>query len=111
MATLINERLDVFGWTQAQLAAAANMPESRLSRIMRGKKERGNTVAVAELDICQIALALKMSKEGRDNLRYAAWPELTYIDAALMSHESVIALNSRLADNGLPQLGINNPKE
>lgn len=111
MAKLINERLDLFGWTQADLATAANMPESSLSRIMRGKKEKGNTVAVTELDICQIALALKIGREGRDKLRYAAWPELILIDDALGSGEGVIALNSRLAENGLSPLGINNPKE
>lgn len=111
LAKLINEHLAVLGWTQKDLAAAANMPESRLSRIMQGKKEKGNTVAVTELDIGQIALALKIGKTGRDKLRYAAWPELAYIDDALGSGEGVIALNSRLAENGLSPLGINNPKE
>lgn len=111
LAKLINERLDVLGWNQADLAAAANMPESRLSRIMNGTRRKGNTAAVNEHDINQIALALKMGRTGRDKLRYAAWPELVYIDEALGSGEGVISLNSRLSDLGLPMLGTPNPKE
>ena len=87
------------------------MPDARLSRILQGKKERGNTVAITELDIGQIALALKMGRTGRDKLRYAAWPELSFIDDALGAGETVVGLNSTLAANGLSPLGIDNPKE
>lgn len=106
LAKLINERLNQLNMTQRELASAANMPEARLSRIMRGRKEKGNTVAVTEQDLAQIALGLKMGKTGWDKLRYAAWPELAYIDEAFRLGENVIALNSRLLENGLPPLGI-----
>ena len=106
LAKLINERLNQLNMTQKELAVAANMPEARLSRIMRGKKEKGNSVAVTEQDLAQIALGLEMGKAGWDKLRYAAWPELTYIDEAFRLGENVTDLNSRLLDNGLPPLGI-----
>ena len=106
LARLINERLDQLNMTQRDLAEAANMPEARLSRIMRGRREKGNSVAVTEQDLAQIALGLKIGKAGWDKLRYAAWPELTYIDEAFRLGENVIDLNGRLIDNGLPPLGI-----
>lgn len=111
LAKLINDRLAELHWTQRDLCEAANMPESRLSRIMRGRKGKGNTVSVNEFDLAQIAIALKIGKAGMDRLRYAAWPELTLIDQAFLSGESVIDLNSRLYENGFPMLGIDNPEE
>lgn len=106
LARLINERLDQLNMTQRDLAEAANMPEARLSRIMRGKKEKGNSVTVTELDLAQIALGLKIGKAGWDKLRYAAWPELTYIDEAFWLGECVVDLNGRLLEAGLSPLGI-----
>lgn len=111
LAKLINERLAELNWTQKDLAEAANMSEARLSRIMRGSKEKGNTVRVNEKDINQIALGLKMGKAGRDRLRYAAWPELLYIDEALDKGEGVISLNCRLYENGFQTLGLSEPEE
>ena len=111
LAELINERLAELNWTQKDLADAANMAESRLSRIMRGSKGKANTVNLNEKDINQIALGLKMGREGRDRLRYAAWPELVYIDEALDKGEGVISLNCRLYENGFQTLGLTVPEE
>lgn len=81
------------------------MPKGRMSRILYGKDEKGNTVSVNEHDINQLALALRLSRKERDELRYKAWPELEYIDRAIANGECIGVLNSYLAEAGLPTLG------
>ena len=111
LAELVNERRMQLGMTQKDVAIRANMSETRLNRILRGRRGRGNTVFVTEHDIDQLVLALKMGRAGRDKLRYAAWPELALIDEALDACESVVTLNIKLYENGLPTLGIGNPDD
>ena len=100
LARQIECDLKKLGMTQKDLAAASGLPESRVSRILRG----GN-VRLTEQDINQLALGLKKTVAERDGMRYLAWPELHYIDEALKRRESVVVLNCRLEEKGLPMLG------
>ena len=100
LARQIKCDLKKLGMTQKDLAAASGLPESRVSRILRG----GN-VRLTEQDINQLALGLKKTVAERDEMRYLAWPELHYIDETLKRGESVVALNCWLEENGLPMLG------
>ena len=100
LAKLIKDELEKCGMTQKDLAARSGLPEARISRILRG-----GTVKLTEQDINQLAIGLCKSRAWRDNLRYLAWPELRHIDEALKYGESVVELNWRLEDAGLPLIG------
>lgn len=91
------KRLDM---TQKDLADRSGLPQSRVSRILRG----GN-VRLTEQDINQLSLGLMKTAKERDELRYLAWPELRCIDEALDKRESIVTLNCRLAERGFPLLG------
>mgnify|MGYP000778301538 CR=1 FL=1 len=100
LAKQIKSDLAKLGMTQRDLAIRSGLPESRVSRILRG----GN-VRLTEQDINQLAIGLKKTVQERDALRYVAWPELSYVDEALANGENVIDLNCRLDMAGLPLLG------
>lgn len=97
--------------TQKELAEAANMSEPMVSRILRNSNGRGGPFKLTEEIVIQLALALKIGRTGRDKLLFAAFPERAYWLEALDNQESVISLNCRLYEDGLPMLGIDNPIE
>lgn len=99
------------GWTQVDLAEAANMSKTMVNRMMNNSNGRGGPFKLTEDVVTQLALAFKIGRTGRDKLLCAAFPERAYWLEALDSRESVISLNCRLYEDGLPMLGINNPKE
>lgn len=100
LAKSIREDLKRLGLTQKDVATRGGMPQARLSRIMRGGKVR-----LTEKDINRLAFGLYKTPQGRDELRYLAFPELRYIDEALKQGESVVELNWRLEEAGLPLMG------
>jgi len=100
LAKSIKADLKRLGMTQKDLADRSGLPQSRISRILRG----GN-VRLTEQDINQLAFGLMKTAKERDEMRYLAWPELRYIDEALNKRESIVTLNCQLAEKGLPLLG------
>lgn len=107
LAKLIKKHLVRQKMTQKELAENALLPEARISRIMRGRTSKGNSVRITEQDINRIALALRIGRQGRDELLYAAFPERVYIERALEQRHGIIYLNGDLADHGLPTLELN----
>ena len=105
LARQIRKDLDRFGMSQKDLSARSGLPESRISRILKDGK-----VTITEQDINLLAIGLRKSRAERDELRYLAWPALQYIDEALRYGESVVELNWRLEDAGLPLIGNDNPE-
>ena len=101
LARQIEKGLNRQHMTQRDLCFASGIPEARLSRILNGGKVR-----ITEQDINQIAIGLKWTKQKRDELRYIVWPELRYVDEALVEGENITALNCRLAEAGLPPIGF-----
>lgn len=101
LARQIKADLQKLKMAQKDLAAKSGLPEARVSRILRG-----GHVRLTELDINQLALALKKTPEERDEMRYLAWPELHYIDEALRRRDgSITEVNWQLAEEGLSLLG------
>lgn len=110
-AELVKEYLSKRGWTQKELAEAANMSTTMVNHILKNSNGRGGPFKLTETMVTQLALAFKIGRAGRDKLLCAAFPERALWLEALDSRESVISLNCRLYENGLPMLGIDNPKE
>ena len=103
LARQIRKDLKRLNMSQKDLAVRSGLPESRISRILND----GN-VNITEQDINLIAIGLHKSRAERDELRYLAWPALKHIDEALQHGESVVELNCRLHEAGLPLIGYDN---
>lgn len=86
--------------TQKDLAVRSGLPESRISRILRGGK-----VKLTEHDIAQLAIGLYETEEGWEEMKRLTWPELEYVREALRNGESIVVLNCRLDEAGLSPLG------
>ena len=103
-ARLIYERMEKLGMNQRQLAAASGLTEAKISRIFRNTGKVGDTYLLTELDINLISIALEWGRSGRDQLRYAVWPQLACFDGALENREGLVRLNCRLGDQGFPMI-------
>lgn len=109
-ANYVKEHLAKNGWTQKDLAEAANLSESMVCRMLRDNNGRGSPFRLTDELVTTVALALKLGRAGWEELLYLAFPERRLWLEAIDRRENVISLNCRLYENGLPTLGMNNPE-
>lgn len=97
--------------TQKELAILAGMSEARLSRIINGKRDRGNSVTLSIDDYVQILAGLDLDKEKRKELLYVVSPQFEYIDRHYKNGcPNVFDLNDELSEHGIPPLETKSPE-
>ena len=90
-----------YQWTQKDLAVAADMSQSMVSRMFRDQNGRGDTFDLTPEMVMKIACALEAGTEGYLQLVEAAYPE--FIEA-LHNKERTMILNIQLIEKGKPPL-------
>lgn len=98
---VVKRYLAKYQWTQKDLAVAADMSQSMVSRMFRDQNGRGDTFDLTPEMVMKIACALEAGTEGYLQLVEAAYPE--FIEA-LHNKERTMILNIQLIEKGKPPL-------
>lgn len=97
--------------TQKDLAIFADMSEAKLSRIINGKRAKGNSVTFSIDDYTRICVGLGLDKEKRKEFLYVVSPQLGYIDKHYENGcPNVFDLNDELSEHGIPPLETKSPE-
>ena len=109
LATFLQYHLDRRGMTAGALADKCGIARSTISRLLRGKGNRGNKYNASLETLEAMARALQLNVQETDDLFCAAYPQFRIWRIANQKNLTMDETDDLLEDNKLPTLSTAMP--